>query len=121
MGVIALGALAIVWLGLNEPSKVSISFLTNKFIFAEHPILFTATALFVVFSGITGFAIVMQRSFAYDLGIIYCLVGLIFFNTLIILRIGLINDQIFSLIIQIIAFGGFLTYLVCCRSKWKNG
>lgn len=121
MGVVALGTLVIAWLSPNESSKLNISFLTNRFIFTEHPILFTVTSLFFVFSGIIGLAIVLKRSFAYDLGIVYCVIGLIFFSTLIISRIGLINDQIMSLIIQGIIFGGFLIYLVRHRSKWKNG
>lgn len=120
MAVVATGTLALAWLSPGGLSEISVSFLTNRLVFTEHPILFTAAFLFFVFSGITGFTIVMKRSYAYDLGIACCMVGLVFFNVLIFLKIGLVSDPMTSMVIQAGVFGGFLTYLVRHRTEWKK-
>jgi hypothetical protein len=120
MGVASVGTLAFAWLRTNEASNLSVSFLTNSFVFKAHPLLFTITCLFFVGSGITGLTIVMKRSFAYDLGIAYCITVLVFFSTLIILKLGLISGQITSLVIQAAIHGGFLAYLTRHRTEWKK-
>ena len=120
-GVIAMGILAIAWLNPIESSKLSIAFLTNKFQFSEDPILFSLLALFFVFAGITGLGIVTKKSYAYDLGILYSIAGLVFFNLLILLKMGLINSPGTSIVIQVAIFGGFLAYLARHRTEWKNG
>lgn len=121
MGVVAIFILADAWLNTHRTAKLTISFLTNSSSFEENPLLFSAMSLFFVFSGITGLAIVLKRSYAYDLGIIYCIVGLIFFNALIILRIGLVTSPMTGMVIQALTLGGFLVYLARHRVEWKSG
>ncbi|MEO7932805.1 MAG: hypothetical protein ABIT76_06580 [Chthoniobacterales bacterium] len=120
MGIVAIGTLGVAGSNPSETQKMSVSFLTNSFSYNQNPTLFAATCLLFVFAGITGLAIVFRRSYAYDLGIVYCVCSLVFFTTLIILRVGLINHPAISITIQFLLFGGFLAYLIRNRSKWKN-
>lgn len=120
MGVVSIGILAVAWGNPSASSRLSVSFLTNQFLFDQNPILFTVTCLFFVFSGITGLAIVFRRSFAYDLGIAYCICSLIFFTALIILKMGLINGQTIGIAGQFLLFGSLLVYLARNRSQWKT-
>ena len=120
MGVVALAALSLPLLNPEQSSKVSITFLTNSFNYGKSPALFATTTCFFVFAGITGLSIVRQKACAYDLGIAYSIAGLVFFDALILLKNGLINHQIVSLVIQTVFFGGFLAYLIKHRSEWKK-
>jgi hypothetical protein len=120
MGVVAIFTLADAWLNSHRTTKLTISFLTNGASFEESPLLFSALALFLVSSGICGLAIVLKRAYAYDLGIIYCIAGLVFFNALIMLRIGLITSPATGIVIQALTLGGFLVYLVRHRAEWKS-
>ena len=65
--------------------------------------------------------IIRKHPFAYDLGIIHCIVGFVFFGLLIISNVGLVNSQATSMMIQILFFGGLITYFMRHRSEWKNG
>ena len=120
MGVVALAALSLPWLDPDQSAKVSITFLTNSFTYGKSPALFAATSFFFVFAGITGISIVRQKAYAYDLGIAYSIAGLVFFDALVLLKTGLINQQILSLVIQTLFFGGFLAYLIKHRPEWKK-
>jgi len=122
MGVVALYALVAAWQSPDASSEGnwSVCFLTNRINFAEYRVLYTATTLFFVFSGITGLSIITKRSFAYDLAIACCIVGLVYFGTLIILRIGLVNGFVTSMMILGVVFGWFLLYFALHRAEWKS-
>jgi len=121
MGIVASIALADGWLSANAAPHLRVTFITNSFQFSETPILYTATSLFFIFSGVLGLLIILKRPCAYDVGIVYCITGLLFFNTLAVLRKGLIQDQLFGIILHSIIFGGFMIYLMRNHEKWKRG
>lgn len=123
MGAVALLALVNAPLFPNKSSDPdsAVMFLTIRVTSTGHPILYITTLLFFVFSGITGLAVITKRSYAYDLGIMYCLLGLVYFSSLSIFQLGLATSLVMSLLVQFIFFGVFLNHLLGHRSQWKNG
>jgi len=121
MGIVASCALILGWLKPSQAPHLSVTFITNSYEFSKSPILYTATSLFFVFAGILGFLITQKKSYAYDVGIAYCITGLLFFNSLILSQNGLIQNQIFGILIQSVIFGSFMIYLIRNHKEWKNG
>ncbi len=117
MGVVALAALPFDD-GFSE--GVSLSFLTVTVTYGSNPVVFVLIDLYFVFAGLVGLAIVTGRSYACDLGILYCLGGLSFFCTLVFLGIGRPNVPA-SLVILALTLGSFLCYLIASRKEWRTG
>jgi hypothetical protein len=121
MGAVAVWTLAAAWSGTVDAASVDVSFLTNRFSYDQHPILFSVVCLFFIFSALVGLAILLRWRYAYDFAIGYALIGLGFFLTLIFLGLGLVNTPLTSILVQIAIFGGFLFYLIRNRTRWING
>jgi hypothetical protein len=118
MGVASASILILLWVESIPAGNMSVSFLTNRFYFAEHPGLFTALGSFFILMGIAGTAILLRRRWAYDLAICCSACGLGFFLALIFLKLGLVMGQAAGVALQAVVLGGFLAHLVRNRSTW---
>jgi len=119
MGGIAILLFPSVSSGRMSAKESTVGFLSVSASFQTNPTLYTAISLYFIFAGIVGWAILWRRTWAYDLAIVYCLVGLSFFGAMIALRIGLLTGPANAAFNLAISLGWFLVYLIRNRIKWR--